>query len=382
MDQVFVKDRLRLLLDHFAVVGDPRQACKVRYPLAEVLFLVTCATVAGCDDYDEIAEWGDTHLEFLKRHGEFFFGIPKEDWLRVVLNRIDPALFEACFMSWARTLRPDAPDLIALDGKTLRRSGDAERGLAPVHLVSAWASTQRLVLAQQAVDAKHNECTAIEAILDRLPITGALVTIDAIATNPTIAAAITAKGGNYLLALKGNQPSLHGEVAAFFAHPPAAGLLSVETVNKDHGRIETRTTTVSHDVSWMTGNRRFPGEHRFAQLASLVKTTTQVERRGKATCDTRYFISSAILTAEQAAEAIRSHWGIESLHWVLDVAFKEDQSRLRRGHGATNMALVRRLAFNIVRTGKGQQSIKTARKAAGWNTDALSQLLTPQTPLT
>ena len=173
MEQVLVKDRLRLLLDHFGAVGDPREACKVKYPLREVLFLVTCASIAGCDDYDEIADWGEHHLGFLKRFAEYHFGTPQEDWLRVVLNRIDPGLFEACFMAWAKTLRTDAPDLIALDGKTLRRSGDDAAGLKPLHVVSAWASTQRLVLAQEAVDAKDNECAAILAILGRLDITGA-----------------------------------------------------------------------------------------------------------------------------------------------------------------------------------------------------------------
>ena len=378
MDQDFAKDRLRLLLDHFARVGDPREACKVKYPLGEVLFLVTCATIAGCDDYDEIADWGIAHRDFLKRHGEFFFGTPKEDWLRVVLNRIDPALFEACFTAWARTLRPDAPDLIALDGKTVRRSGDESRSLRPVHLVSAWASTQRLVLAQEAVDAKANECTAILAILDRLPVKGALVTVDAIATNPTVAAAITARGGDYVLALKRNQPTLHHEVATYFADPATPGLLSVEVVDKDHGRIETRTTTVSHDVAWMTGYRHHPGEPRFPALACLVKATTKVEHCGTTKRDTRYFIASAPLSPERAMQAVRSHWGIESLHWVLDVIFKEDQSRLRRGHGATNMALVRRLAFNILRAGKGKRSIKTARKAAGWSTENLAALLNPK----
>ena len=378
MDQTFAKDRLRLLLDHFAQVGDPRDACKVRYPLGEVLFLVTCATIAGCDDYDEIADWGVAHRNFLRRYGEFFFGTPKEDWLRVVLNRIDPALFEACFTTWAKTLRPDAPDLIALDGKTVRRSGDEALGLGPVHLVSAWASTQRLVLAQEAVEAKTNECAAILAILDRLSVKGALVTIDAIATHPTIAAAITDKGADYVLALKRNQPTLHDEVVAYFDDPATTGLLRLETLDKDHGRIETRTTTVSHDIGWMTGDRRHPGQHRFPKLACLIKATTQVERKGKITRDTRYFIASAALTPERAAEAIRSHWGIESLHWVLDVVFKEDQSRLRRGHGAANMALVRRLAFNIVRAGKGKRSIKTARKAAGWKTENLEALLSPK----
>jgi hypothetical protein len=152
MDQIFVKDRLRLLLDHFSAVSDPREACKVRYPLPEVLFLVTCASIAGCDDYDEIADWGEHHKGFLKGYAEYYFGAPKEDWLRLVLNRIDPALFEARFSSSAATLRADAPDLIALDGKTVRRSADEAAVLRPIHLVSAWASTQRLVLAQEAVD--------------------------------------------------------------------------------------------------------------------------------------------------------------------------------------------------------------------------------------
>ncbi len=263
MDELLIKDRLRLLLDHFGAVGDPREACKVKYPLAEVLFLVTCASIAGCDDYDEIADWGEHHREFLRRHAEYHFGTPGEDWLRVVLNRIDPALFEACFMAWARTLRRDAPDLIALDGKTLRRSGDDAAGHKPLHLVSAWASTQRLVLAQEAVDAKDNECAAILAILGRLDLKGALVTIDAIATNPTVADAITEGGGDYVLALKRNQPTLHGEVETSFADPATSGLQIVTATGKDHGRkdhgrIETRTTRVSHDVAWMTGDRRHP----------------------------------------------------------------------------------------------------------------------------
>lgn len=359
-DQVFAKDRLRLMLEHFAWIGDPREACKVKYPLGEVLFLVTCATIAGCDDYDEIADWGIDHHAFLKRHGEFFFGRPKKDWLRVVLNRIDPALFEACFTAWTETLYPDALDLIALDGKTMRRSGDEGRGLGPTHLVSAGASTHRLVLAQEAVEAKTNECAAILAILDRLSLKGALVTIDAIATNPTVAAATTGKGADYILALKRNRPTLHDEVATYFADPATPDLLSVETIDKDHGRIGTRTTTVSHDVAWMTGDRRHPGEHRFPALACLIKTTTQVERQGKVTRDTRYFIASATLTPERTAQAIRSHWGIESLHWVLDIVFKEDQSRLRCGPGATHMALVRRLAFNIVRAGKGKRSYQNS----------------------
>jgi predicted transposase YbfD/YdcC len=374
MEAVFVKDRLRLLLDHFGDVGDPREAAKVKYPLREVLFLVTCASIAGCDDYDEIALWGDHHLSFLKRYSEYFFGTPTEDWLRVVLNRIDPALFEACFTAWATALRPDGADLIALDGKTLRRSGDSAANRKPLHLVSAWASTQRLVLCQESVDAKENECAAILAILGRLSVKGALVTIDAIATNPTIAEAITAGEGDYVLALKRNQPTLHDDVALYFADKATTGLKTMEITDKDHGRIEIRRYSVSHEVDWL---RHHPDEPRFHALKALVMTTTTTEWRGKITHETRYFISSALLTPQRAAEAIRAHWGIESMHWVLDMIFNEDQSRLRRGHGAQNMALVRRLAFNLVRAGKGKKSIKTARKAAGWSPDFLATLLLP-----
>lgn len=378
MDQIFIKDRLSLLLDHFSAVKDPREAAKVKFPLREVLFLVTCATIAGCDDYDEITAWGDRHLDFLKGYSEYYFGIPKDDWLRVVLNRIDPALFEVCFTSWVTSLRPDGADLIALDGKTLRRSGDSATGGKPIHLVSAWASTQRLVLCQEAVDAKENECTAILAILERLPLKGALVTIDAIATNPTVADAITKAGGDYVLALKRNQPILHDEVARYFADPDTTDLQSLEIADKDHGRVEVRNYLVSHDVDWLNSDRRYPGEYRFAAVKSLIKTTTSTHWRGKTTLETRYFISSATLSPERAAEAIRAHWSIESMHWVLDVIFKEDQSRLRRGHGAQNMALVRRLAFNIIRQGRGKMSIKTARKAAGWDPPFLASLIQPQ----
>ena len=234
------------------------------------------------------------------------------------------------------------------------------------------------MLCQEAVDAKENECAAILTILGRLTLKGALVTIDAIATNPTVAQAITEGGGDYVLALKQNQPTLHGEVARYFEDPATSGLESLELVDKDHGRIETRRYCISHQVDWLIGDRRYPDEPRFPAVKSLIKTTTRTEWRGKITQETRYFISSARLTPQRAAEAIRSHWGIESLHWVLDVIFKEDQSRLRRGHGARNMALVRRLAFNLVRAGRGKRSIKTARKAAGWNPEFLADLILPK----
>ncbi|HEU0222682.1 MAG TPA: ISAs1 family transposase [Paracoccaceae bacterium] len=246
-----------------------------------------------------------------------------------------------------------------------------------MHLVSAWASTQRLVLTQEAVDAKDNECAAILAIAGRLSLEGALVTIDAIATNPTVAVAITEAGGDYRLALKRNQPSLYGEVARYFDDPAAVCAVH-ESIDRDHGRIEIRRTWVSHEVDWLEGSRRHPDEPRFHAVKSLVKTVTSTEWRGKITAETRYFVRNPHPRARRRGGP-RPLGHREPVTSVLDVIFKEDLSRLRRGHGAHNMALVRRLALNLVRAGRGKRSIKTARKAAGWNTNVLTEILNAPT---
>ena len=202
MEEAFAQSRRRSLLEHFGTIKDTRQPCKVMYPLPEVLLLVVCATVASCDDYDEIVVWGEAHLGFLRRFLPYHWSIPCEDWLRVVMNRLDPGLFSTCFTAWAAELRPDAIDLVAIDGKTSRRSHDRATGKKALHLVSAWASNERLVLGQEAVEEKSNEITAIPALLERLAIKGALVTIDAIACNPKIAQDINSAGADYLLAVK------------------------------------------------------------------------------------------------------------------------------------------------------------------------------------
>ena len=204
MDEISAAARRRSLLEHFSTIKDPRDPAKVRYPLGEVLLLVVSATIAGCDDYDEIAAWGQSHLAILRRLSEFHFTTPCEDWLRVVMNRIDPDLFQACFTGWARGLCPGAGAVIAIDGRTSRRSHDRPRGQRPLHLVSAWATTERLVPAQEAVDDHQNECGAIPELLERLAIEGALVTIDAIACHPDMAAEITERKADYLLAIKAN----------------------------------------------------------------------------------------------------------------------------------------------------------------------------------
>ena len=275
---------------------------------------------------------------------------------------------------------PEPPDLVAIDGKTSRRSHDRSRGAAPLHLVSAFATTTRLVLGQEAVADKSNETTAIPILLERLGrndgLKGAVVSIDAIATNGAIATAIIAQGADYLLAVKANQPTLRAEVEACFAEASAGTLDTFCDLDKGHGRIEQRTVAVIGEVDWLAGNRRFPGELRLPGVAAIVRVQSHVELKDRCRYDTRYFITSANLDAQTAATAVRGHWAIEnSLHWTLDVVFKEDQSRLRKGHGAKNMAVVRHFALNLVRAAKDKRSIKSRRKIAGWDSNYLETLL-------
>ncbi len=378
------KSRLRALLDHFSRIDDPREAWRVAHPLPEILLLVVCGTIADCDDYDTIAAWGEQRLGFLRRFLPYHHGVPGARWLTLLMNRIDPALFSACFTAWVREVWPDRPELIAIDGKTSRRSHNRPAGKAPLHLVSAFATTGRLVLGQEAVDEKSNETTAIPVLLERLAeggaLKGAIVTIDAIACNSTIATAITDAGADYLLAVKENQPTLRAEIETFFADAPPTSLDSFTDLDKGHGRIEQRTVTLAREVDWLTGDRRFPGELRLPGVAAVIKVAARTELKDRGRFDTRYYISSASLTAHAAAQAVRGHWGIENrLHWVLDVVFKEDQSRLRTGHGARNMAVVRHFAINLVRAATDKKSIKLRRKIAGWADDYLASILNAKT---
>jgi predicted transposase YbfD/YdcC len=378
MEPFSAKAQLRVLLDHLGRVEDTREPWRVAYPLREVLFLVVCGTIASGDDYDDIVDWGEAHLSFLRRFAEFHHGIPCADWLRTVMNRIDPDLFAACFSSWVAACWPDKPDLVAIDGKTSRRSHDRKRGQKPLHLVSAFATTSRLVLGQEAVDEKSNETTAIPALLERIDLPGAMVSIDAMGCNPAIAQSILDAGADYLLAVKDNQPTLHADIRSYFDTAPASETERAETVGKDHGRLECRAHTVSHNLDWYASARSYPGAPRFPQIVTIGEVASRIERAGKTETERRTYISSRRLSAQAFAVAVRSHWAIENnLHWTLDVTFREDQSRLRAGHGAKNMAVVRHFALNLVRQVADKRSIKRRRKQASWNPDYLLQILGP-----
>ena len=378
-DEDAPRARLALLLQHFSELSDEREPGRIMYRLDEVLLLVTCATIASCDDFDDIVAWGQHHLDFLRRFSEFHFGVPCERWLRCLVNRIDPILFGRCFESWIAALWPGRHDLIAIDGKTARRTYDRRKGLKALHTLSAYATNARLTLAQLSVPEKTNEITAIPDLLDQLAeakqLEGALVTIDAMGCQVEIADKIVAHGADYLLALKGNQPMLESEVENYFRAAPAAELVAKTTIEKGHGRIETRTYSGSRTVDWIGSDRSYPGQPRFKTIKTLVRVHARAEYADRCSFDTRYFISSAPCDIERIAAGVRGHWGVESMHWLLDVEFKDDLSRYRAGHGAKNMAVIRRFALGLVRANKSKGSVKTRRKSAGWNPGFLLQIL-------
>lgn len=366
------------LIDHFSALNDKRQAKKVIYPLAEIMLVVLCATLAGAENFVDIALWGKKKLDFLRTMLPFARGIASHDALNDVINGLDAEMFSQCFSSWVESLRDDLPDVVAIDGKTSRRA-HARDGHA-LHVVSAWASRQRLVLGQQATQEKSNEITAIPLLLERLQLTGALVTIDAMGCQTAIAQAVLNKGADYLLALKDNQPSLAGEVELFFADPSRCPE-AFETIDADHGRIETRRHFVSQDVDWLASDRRFPGEPRFPGLKAIAMVESIVEHKatGKITHAKRYFISSLAFDPSFFAKAVRAHWSIENnLHWILDVVFHDDLMRLRTQNGPKNMATIKHIALNLVKAAPGKESFRLKRKAAAWDDDFLKIIIKPK----
>lgn len=378
-DDEMPRARLALLLEHFSRLNDDREPWRVMYPLSEVLLLLTCATIASCDDFDDISAWGKHHLDFLRRFSPFHFGLPSARWLRALVNRVDPILFGRCFEDWIKALWPGRHDLIAIDGKTSRRTHDKSKGLKALHTLSAYATNARLTLAQLSVPEKTNEITAIPELLDHLAETGqlegALVTIDAMGCQAEIADKIVAHQADFLLALKGNQQTLEAEVKDYFRTAPDDEIVTKTTVEKGHGRIETRIFTASNVVDWMVLEKNYPGQLKFKNIKTIMKIINRTEFKDKCTFDERFYISSATLDIERLAHGARGHWGAESMHWLLDVEFGDDLSRYRTGSGAKNMSVVRRFALGLVRANKTKGSVKTRRKSASWDPDFLLTLL-------
>lgn len=362
-------------LDIFGQLDDPRIDRKKLHPMPEILLLTLSAVICGAESWDDIELFGKSKLDFLRQYLPYENGIPSDDTVRRFFRAIDTSQFQRLFMEWIRAwLSPEvAGKVIAIDGKTLR--GSHEGGQSPIHLVSAFASEARIVLGQVKTGEKSNEITAIPELLKWLDVRGAIVTIDAMGCQKAIAETITDKGGNYLLALKGNQSGLYEDVRLHFEQPTPASLARIshaESLDKGHGRIETRRCRMSTDIDWL--RRRHP---EWKKLNSIVAIDSE-RRTGDITVrESRYFISSSLTQAAQMLTAVRLHWGIENqLHWVLDMSFGEDQSRIRKDNAPSNIGIIRHAALNMIRQAQQKRvSIKRMRKMAGWDEAVLIDIL-------
>lgn len=364
-------------LAHFEGLEDPRQAKKVLYPLDEVLLLTLCAVLSGAEGWVGVALWGRRKLRFLRRFLPFENGTPSHDQLGLIFAALEAEAFQRCFLSWAETLSGAVKGIVAVDGKTLRRSFDRAAGKGAIHMVSAWSSRQSLVLGQRVVDEKSNEITAIPELLELLALEGAIVTIDAMGCQKAIAQKIIDRKADYLLGLKGNQGTLREDVELLFTEQEARGFAELTVSRHDstdagHGRIEQRTCIATEDIAWLKQRHPWIGLRSIAMVRSTRETGKETE------ADTRFFISSLPANAAHLAQAIRSHWGIEnSLHWVMDVIFRDDDCRIRKKNAPANFATVKHMATNLLRKAPATHSLKSKRNLAAWDEDFLAQTLSP-----
>lgn len=358
----------------FCDLVDPRVARTRRHALLDIVTIALCAVIAGAESWVEVEEWGNDKLAWLRTWLELPNGIPSHDTFGRVFSRLDPEQLETGFVRWVQLLAAgaNATGVVAIDGKTVRAA--REHHGSALHVVSAWASASGLVLGQEAVAAKRNEITVIPELLGRLDLTGQVVTIDAMGCQTAIAAQIVRQGGDYVLAVKANWPDLLTHVQDSFALADGATMDRTCRTDKGHGRIEVRTCRTITDpqtLHWLDPVGAWP------KLGCIAEVVGERRIDGEVTRQTRYYLSSLPGSAKAVAKAVRSHWGIENqVHWVLDVAFREDLSRARIGHSAENLALLRKLALNLLRADPTRKiGVKASRLRAGWNNDYLLHVL-------
>ena len=358
--------------EFFSDLHDPRQSAKIAYPLFDILFLTVCAVIGGCEGWEDIEDFGQAHSRWFQDKGLFPNGLPVHDTIARVMSSLDPEQFQLCFLKWMQAVNSSAKgQLIAIDGKVLRSSYNRDDRQSTIHMVSAFASANGMVLGQVKTDAKSNEITAIPELLALLDMTGCLISIDAMGCQTDIAAQIVDHGGDYLLAVKGNQETLHRAVREAMA-PLAREGSHQATIEQSRGRTELREYHVMPAGEMV---KQFPTWKGLNTLG--VAIGYRRDSKGNESLEYRYYISSAALTEEQFAKAVRGHWGIENqLHWVLDVTMKEDACPIYRGDAAQILATVRHMALNMLRAEKGKTaSIRRKQKIAAMNSDYLEQVI-------
>jgi predicted transposase YbfD/YdcC len=370
------------LLHHFGHLTDPRIERTKEHKLSDIVVIAICAIIAGADGWVAVETFGHAKEKWLRTFLELPNGIPSHDTFGRVFGLLDPTEFEQAFSQWVAAARETLNgQIIALDGKSLRRSYDQVLGKSAIHMVSAWATAQRLVLGQRKINAKSNEISALPELLQVLAIEGCIVTIDAMGCQTEIAETIIQHGADYVLAVKENQGKLYEDVQDLFAGADEVAFREVphdfeREVTKDHGRLEIRECWILSAPEYLEYVRRVEA---WKNLRSIVRICTEVRHEQTLLSrETRYFISSLAGSAQDMIHAVRGHWGIENgLHWVLDVTFREDDSRVRKDHAPENFAVLRHIALNVLnRARNGKDSIKTMRLRAGWDEIYLAKLLT------
>lgn len=365
------------ILTHFAKLDDPRDERGKDHLLLDIVAITICAVICGAESWVDVELYGQSKQAWLATLLSLSNGIPSHDTFARVFARLDPEQMQQCFLSWIEAISQlSAGEVIAIDGKTLRHSYDSANGKGAIHMVSAWASANRLVLGQYKVDEKSNEITAIPELLRVLALEGCIVTIDAMGCQKQIAATIVDKGGDYVLALKGNQGGLFEDVQWLFEQAQAVQFQDVahdfsQSIDKGHGRMEIRRCWTLSELDYLVQKPLWKG------LQTVVMVQSQRQLNGQTSSETRYYISSLASNATKIAQAVRAHWRIENcLHWVLDVSFDEDACRIRKDYAPQNMALLRQIALNLLGQDKSTKAgIAARRKKAGWQDAYLLKIL-------